>query len=72
MIFGDIEGYLYFLSRQLELTSFKAYEIRVSHMYQLKQHNILVTIGVCLCRSNRQIILYVVIIIVTILLKLLC
>lgn len=25
---------------------FKAYEIRVSHLYQIKQHNLLVSIGV--------------------------
>ena len=46
MVFGDIEGNLHFLSRQLELNSFRAYEIRVAKVYQLKQHNILITIGV--------------------------
>ena len=45
MIFGDYEGNLYFLNRNLELTSFKAYEIRVSHLFQMKQHNILISIG---------------------------
>ena len=52
MIFGDHEGTLYFLNRQLELTSFHAYEIRVSHLYQMKQHNILVSIGVCIKVTN--------------------
>ena len=46
MVFGDFEGSLYFVSRDLEVTTFHAYEIRVSHLYQLKQHNILVSIGV--------------------------
>ena len=46
MVFGDYEGNIYFLNRQLELMVFRGYEIRVSHLYQLKQHSILVSIGV--------------------------
>nr|XP_006822187.1 PREDICTED: vacuolar protein sorting-associated protein 11 homolog [Saccoglossus kowalevskii] len=42
---GDIDGTIYFLSRNLELLAFKAYELRVTQLYQLKQHNILVSIG---------------------------
>ncbi|KAK3753540.1 hypothetical protein QZH41_018510 [Actinostola sp. cb2023] len=45
MIFGDINGSIHFLDRDLQLSSFKAFEINVSHLYQLKQHNILVSIG---------------------------
>lgn len=48
LIIGDAEGTLYFINRHLELTSFKAYELNVSHLYQLKQHNILVSVGVSL------------------------
>jgi hypothetical protein len=46
LIIGDTEGTLYFINRHLELTSFKAYELSVSHLFQLKQHNVLVTVGV--------------------------
>lgn len=42
---GDSEGNLYFLDRNLELDGFKAFELRVTHIYQLKQHNIIFTIG---------------------------
>ncbi|ESO93774.1 hypothetical protein LOTGIDRAFT_182193 [Lottia gigantea] len=45
LVIGDYEGNLYFINRQLHLTQFKAYEIRVSHLYQLKQNNILVSVG---------------------------
>ncbi|XP_072041834.1 vacuolar protein sorting-associated protein 11 homolog [Amphiura filiformis] len=45
IIFGDTRGILYFLDRSMQLTDFKAYEERVTHLHQLKQHNILVSIG---------------------------
>ncbi|XP_052690623.1 vacuolar protein sorting-associated protein 11 homolog [Crassostrea angulata] len=45
LIVGDHEGYVYLINKQLSLNMFKAYEIRVSHLYQLKQHNLLVSIG---------------------------
>ena len=46
LVFGDHLGSLYFLTRHFELTSFKAYGIRVTHLHQAKQHGILVSIGV--------------------------
>uniref|UniRef100_A0A2C9MAP2 Vacuolar protein sorting-associated protein 11 homolog n=1 Tax=Biomphalaria glabrata TaxID=6526 RepID=A0A2C9MAP2_BIOGL len=45
LIVGDFEGNLYFINRQMELTAFRAYEIRVTHLLQLKQHNLLISIG---------------------------
>ncbi|PVD32476.1 hypothetical protein C0Q70_07915 [Pomacea canaliculata] len=45
LVVGDFEGNIYFINRQLTLSSFRAYDIRVTHMHQMKQHNILVTIG---------------------------
>ncbi|KAK2192568.1 hypothetical protein NP493_28g12051 [Ridgeia piscesae] len=45
LVLGDEEGSLYFVSRQLDVSSFHAYELCVTHLYQLKQHNILVTVG---------------------------
>ncbi|XP_061416593.1 LOW QUALITY PROTEIN: vacuolar protein sorting-associated protein 11 homolog [Lethenteron reissneri] len=45
MLFGDFEGNIHFLNRNLQLSSFKAYELRVSHLYQLKQHNLFVSVG---------------------------
>lgn len=40
-----MEGQIWFLSRSLQLTSFQAYKLRVTHLYQLKQHSILVSVG---------------------------
>ncbi|XP_074656340.1 vacuolar protein sorting-associated protein 11 homolog [Tubulanus polymorphus] len=45
ILIADCEGKLYFINRQLQVTSFAAYAIRVTHLFQLKQHNILVTVG---------------------------
>ncbi|PIK39430.1 putative vacuolar protein sorting-associated protein 11-like [Apostichopus japonicus] len=45
IVFGDTEGAIHMLSRDLDLVSFRAYELRVSHLYQLKQHNIIVSVG---------------------------
>ncbi|CAB4002356.1 vacuolar sorting-associated 11 homolog, partial [Paramuricea clavata] len=41
----DIEGNIFFLDRSLTSTSFKAFEIRVLFLCQLRQHSILVSIG---------------------------
>ncbi|MEE6527442.1 hypothetical protein FKM82_028827, partial [Ascaphus truei] len=38
-------GQIWFLPRSLQLTSFQAYKLRVTHLYQLKQHSILVSVG---------------------------
>ena len=46
IIFGDYEGNLYFLTRDLGMVSFRAYGIRVSHLVQLRQHNFLISVGV--------------------------
>ena len=46
LVVGDHEGYVYLVNKQLSLNMFKAYEIRVSHLHQMKQHNLLVSIGV--------------------------
>lgn len=40
-----MEGQIWFLPRSLQLTSFQAYKLRVTHLYQLKQHSILVSVG---------------------------
>ncbi|KAM3922693.1 vacuolar protein sorting-associated protein 11 homolog [Leptodactylus fuscus] len=52
LLFGDIlsvllhmTGQIWFLPRSLQLTSFQAYKLRVTHLHQLKQHNILVSVG---------------------------
>uniref|UniRef100_A0A671S5V7 Vacuolar protein sorting-associated protein 11 homolog n=1 Tax=Sinocyclocheilus anshuiensis TaxID=1608454 RepID=A0A671S5V7_9TELE len=36
---------IWFLTRSLQPSSFQAYKLRVTHLYQLKQHNILVSVG---------------------------
>ncbi|XP_076968804.1 vacuolar protein sorting-associated protein 11 homolog [Tamandua tetradactyla] len=45
LVFGDMEGQIWFLPRSLQLTGFQAYKLRVTHLYQLKQHNILASVG---------------------------
>ncbi|XP_041030262.1 vacuolar protein sorting-associated protein 11 homolog isoform X2 [Carcharodon carcharias] len=45
LVLGDIEGNIWFLSRILQFSSFQAYKLRVTHLYQLKQHSILVSVG---------------------------
>ncbi|NP_001120879.1 vacuolar protein sorting-associated protein 11 homolog [Xenopus tropicalis] len=45
LLFGDMTGNIWFLPRSLQLTSFQAYKLRVTHLHQLKQHNILVSVG---------------------------
>ncbi|XP_073176764.1 porphobilinogen deaminase-like isoform X2 [Lepidochelys kempii] len=45
LVFGDMEGQIWFLPRSLQLSSFQAYKLRVTHLYQLKQHSILVSVG---------------------------
>ncbi|XP_060553204.1 vacuolar protein sorting-associated protein 11 homolog [Ruditapes philippinarum] len=45
LIIGDFEGSIYMLSRELKITSFTAYNIRVSHLFQMKQSNLLISIG---------------------------
>ena len=40
-----LDGNVHTLNRNLQLQSFKAYELRVTHLYQLKQHNLIVSVG---------------------------
>lgn len=40
-----MEGQIWFLPRSLQLSSFQAYKLRVTHLYQMKQHSILVSVG---------------------------
>lgn len=40
-----MDGKISTLTRSLQLTSFQAYKLRVTHLYQLKQHSILVSVG---------------------------
>uniref|UniRef100_A0A4W3J9W8 Vacuolar protein sorting-associated protein 11 homolog n=1 Tax=Callorhinchus milii TaxID=7868 RepID=A0A4W3J9W8_CALMI len=47
LVLGDILhiGNIWFLTRTLLVNSFQAYKLRVTHLYQLKQHSILVSVG---------------------------
>uniref|UniRef100_A0A3P9HPB0 Vacuolar protein sorting-associated protein 11 homolog n=1 Tax=Oryzias latipes TaxID=8090 RepID=A0A3P9HPB0_ORYLA len=45
LVLGDMEGRIWLVTRSLQLTSFQAYKLRVTHLYQLKQHSILVSVG---------------------------
>lgn len=40
-----MDGKIWLLTRSLQLTFFQAYKLRVTHLYQLKQHSILVSVG---------------------------
>lgn len=42
---AHMDGQIWFLTRSLQLSSFQAYKLHVTHLYQLKQHNILVSVG---------------------------
>ena len=54
LVVGDYEGNMFFVNRQLQVTSFKAYEIRVSHLFQMKHQNILLSIGVSHFERERE------------------
>lgn len=45
IVLGDQSGYVHFLNRHFQLSSFKAYTVSVSLLYQLRQDPILVTVG---------------------------
>ncbi|XP_023235262.1 vacuolar protein sorting-associated protein 11 homolog [Centruroides sculpturatus] len=45
VVLGDVEGNLHFLNRQFQLSSFKAFELNVSHIQQLRHNGILVSVG---------------------------
>ncbi|XP_065653424.1 vacuolar protein sorting-associated protein 11 homolog [Hydra vulgaris] len=45
LLVGDSQGYLHLLNRDLQLTSFQINKIKVSHLFQLKQNEVLVSIG---------------------------
>src|SRR4051812_33167977 len=51
IILGDAHGYVFIVDKQFQVNSFRAYSSdngddgRVSHLKQLKQRNVLVTIG---------------------------
>ncbi|CAL8268441.1 unnamed protein product [Merluccius merluccius] len=40
-----MDGQVWLLPRSLKLEAFQAYKLRVTHLYQLKQHSILVSVG---------------------------
>lgn len=45
MLVGDTYGHLHMVDRNLEVTSFQMYELATTHLFQLKRHNILVSVG---------------------------
>ena len=44
--FVDNDGNIHILDRDQKLSGFKAYEFRTSLLFQMKQHNILASVGV--------------------------
>eukprot|EP00795_Rhopilema_esculentum_P008547 gene8547-14548_t len=45
ILLGDNDGMIHMLDREQNFPSFKAYEFRTSLLFQMKQHNILVSVG---------------------------
>ncbi|KAG1669413.1 Vacuolar protein sorting-associated protein 11 [Nymphon striatum] len=45
ILIGDVEGNIHLINRQLTLSTFHAYELRVTHLYQSKQQPVLVSVG---------------------------
>lgn len=45
IVIGDVEGNIYYLNRQFQLSSFKAYELNVSFVEHLRSHPIFVSVG---------------------------
>lgn len=52
IIVGDDRGNIHFIARSLEISSEKAYDRTVSHLFHLKKYSILVSIGVNLENLN--------------------
>lgn len=46
LTFGDREGFVHFVDRSFQITTFKAFEFKVTHLLQLRQCGILITVGV--------------------------
>jgi len=53
IVFGDSSGYIHIADRQFNLSSFQAYGVAVTHLYQLKQRNVLVSVGVRALSTQR-------------------
>ncbi|XP_067935416.1 vacuolar protein sorting-associated protein 11 homolog isoform X2 [Watersipora subatra] len=45
LIICDREGTVFLLDKQLQITAFRAHNKSISHVHQLRQHNILTTVG---------------------------
>ena len=50
--FTDNDGNIHILDRDQKLSEFKAYEFRTSLLFQMKQHNILASVGVFIFYQN--------------------
>ncbi|CAK8684034.1 unnamed protein product [Clavelina lepadiformis] len=47
LLFGDSQGYIHFVNNSFQvISSFRAFEIVVTHLFQLKQHHMLAGVGV--------------------------
>jgi hypothetical protein len=45
LLLGDAEGSIFQVDRTFQFASFEAYSQNVSHLLQLKEHNILISVG---------------------------
>jgi len=59
IVFGDSSGYIHIADRQFNLSSFQAYGVAVTHLYQLKQRNVLVSVGVRALSTQRFVFVFV-------------
>lgn len=46
MVLGDHEGTIHMVDRSFQVQAFDAFNVAVSHLVQLKQNSVLVSIGV--------------------------
>ena len=46
---GDSEGFVHLLDRSMHIDEFRAYEFTLSHMFQMRTHSLLITVGVSCC-----------------------
>jgi len=47
ILVGDRDGTVVILDKLLNMTAFRAHNISISHIHQLRQNTVLLTVGVC-------------------------
>ena len=45
VVLGDADGFVHFMNRALQMQSFQAFQVTVTHLVQMRQSNALVAVG---------------------------